>query len=870
MRATHAWHRTLSEWYLLLYRPTALLQPRHLPLATFPALDAGFSGSAQGRSAVWSLIRPPQNSAPTSQAPPPGQPSAHGQIGAPVYSMAPANSVLPQAHPPSGPAVGQPQWQGGYDVDHSAVRHLVATGRLGGPDAKVNALGSGISAMQQLYGMSPFGNAQYTMPPPPPPGSMAPPPVAVGPPPAIATRMGIDVGLPPVYGNPYANHAASIRSQIEPFVPQAFIDRSSAAFGYTNVHKLYDDLSTMYYMQASTRTETVTVKFRLYSLDHNSKAKAIGPAQTFRGIRVTIDSDSLRFIAWAGLRPLFISRYLGADFAVEDVSLTLKTGAKIPAQTPQCIRAQFLSKRNTTKTEKLTVTSSSTIEIHAYIPRSILLIAEEHAGDVGDYDETNEDKLLLLGEQKWAQRHARLALSSLTVAPNLQAPPTPIAPAPVISQAPVPVGHSEAPGDYLAHHLNFPAGADARRSESGLSVWTTQGQVFQSLEKQGELNESQAGAIWREKTRPVTFYTRQKRTLDELQDPEYNPTKDVVISSGSIHFDDKPKMHDVQWGAFKVAQMAYLVSGTPFLERTTASMKLCLKRVYLSQKDDGAADDASAKRVLLDSTGQIQKISSEQNSEVWYIALHERSVAELDSRHARGIKDIVSQYRGIRFVGAALAKLAMPGTTVKGYGAFMVEEYISPSEHGLFRKYLDNRSPVIPAGLSERDHDMADYLTCLQHVQYECSDRTLFVADYQGGDFLLTDAQVISSEYVPISLGFVSKDFVAPFSDGNVPQLFARFPRDHICGRYCKHYQLAPLNATSVTASFKPRGGGPFWGLWSGNALIAAPEGVGVAGIKSQDDLRTHIKSQSYYSTARLGTLPSCIPHVSLCTAREQ
>ena len=83
-------------------------------------------------------------------------------------------------------------------------------------------------------------------------------------------------------------------------------------------------------------------------------------------------------------------------------------------------------------------------------------------------------------------------------------------------------------------------------------------------------------------------------------------------------------------------------------------------------------------------------------------------------------------------MGQALAKLAMPGVTVKGYGAFMVEEYTSPSEQGLLRKYLDNSSPAVPEGLNARDHDMADYSTCLQHVQYECSDRTPFVADYQG------------------------------------------------------------------------------------------------------------------------------------------
>lgn len=95
----------------------------------------------------------------------------------------------------------------------------------------------------------------------------------MGPPPAVSTVMGLDVGIPPAYANPYANHAAAIRAQTDPFVPRTITDKVSTAYGYNGAHSLYNDLSRLYFTQASAATETVTVKFKLYSHDVHGKPK---------------------------------------------------------------------------------------------------------------------------------------------------------------------------------------------------------------------------------------------------------------------------------------------------------------------------------------------------------------------------------------------------------------------------------------------------------------------------------------------------------------------------------------------------------------------------------------------------------------------
>lgn len=224
------------------------------------------------------------------------------------------------------------------------------------------------------------------------------------------------------------------------------------------------------------------------------------------------------------------------------------------------------------------------------------------------------------------------------------------------------------------------------------------------------------------------IHTRRERSVEELDDPNFDASKDIVVTAGSIHFDDKPKNADVKYGSFKIAQIAHIVSGTPFLrplqpDQTT----LCLKRVFMMQED---------KRVLLDAGGQVQKVSSELNTKCWAEAIHNRSVDDLRRFHSRGFENIIEKFAAVRFVGAALARLT-PGPNVKvpGYSVFMIEEYISRADQGNFRKYLDNRTGALPTDLSERDRDMADYLSCLQHVQYLSSDCSLFVADYQGGSY---------------------------------------------------------------------------------------------------------------------------------------
>ncbi|VDC06450.1 unnamed protein product [Peniophora sp. CBMAI 1063] len=733
---------------------------------------------------------------------------------------------------PGGPAQLYPtalpgaqiNWQGGYPVDMSAVRHLVAGGRAGGPEApRVSALGAGVAALHQVYsnqGLQPAGAgaagyAPYHIPAPPLPGAM-------GPPPPVSTVMGLDVGVPPAYANPYANHAAAIRAQTDPFVPRTITEKASITYGYTAAHGLYDELSRLYFRQASATADAVTVKFKLFSYDANGKAKALGPAQTFSGVKVNIDSDSLKFVAWAGLRPLFIEKFFGADLRLNDIlQLQFKSGAAIPSGTPQCIRSAFVHNRNAKREMRLTITSSSSVDVHVLVTRSHYQVAEAHMEMVIDWDVgADDEKLKAYGEQKWIERcqaQASAAEAVAAAAPTsngvyvrndvrtapapMAAPATPDTPAPSLHRTP---DTAQQPSQPSSRSYSQDFGGNTSRSEQFLDgtvgsanavpLWTTKEMLYQSLEKQGELDAVQTGTWCTLLSADLPSRARHSQIIKELSAADFKPQADVIVTAGSIHFDDKPRNADVMFGSFKIAQVAHIVEGTPFLPRPgrrSDQTAVCLKRVFTMGDNT---------RILLDAAGQVQKLDSEQNTLVWAVAAHNRSVQELTNLHKRGFKNIIGQYAAVRFVDAALARLATP---LKAYTVFMVEEYISPPDQGHFRKYLDNRTGAISENLNARDRNMAKYLSCLQHVQYLGSDRTLFVADYQGGATLLTDPQIISDP------DFREKHNICPFSDGNVPTLFQEFPTTHVCLRYCKHYKLEPLTApSSARTESAPRSAG--------------------------------------------------------------
>ncbi|KAJ7846390.1 hypothetical protein B0H14DRAFT_2293822, partial [Mycena olivaceomarginata] len=106
---------------------------------------------------------------------------------------------------------------------------------------------------------------------------------------------------------------------------------------------------------------------------------------------------------------------------------------------------------------------------------------------------------------------------------------------------------------------------------------------------------------------------------------------------------------------------------------------------------------------------------------------------------------------------------------------------IEESQEGRFRKYINNQAPVPNTFLFDcEDANRALFLAFTQHWQYKRTHGLLaFVSDYQGGNTLLTDPQVISHP----SLGDI-------FASGNMPSSCKEFPTTHKCNNSANTFRL--------------------------------------------------------------------------------
>ncbi|KAK6984477.1 hypothetical protein R3P38DRAFT_2490071, partial [Favolaschia claudopus] len=100
--------------------------------------------------------------------------------------------------------------------------------------------------------------------------------------------------------------------------------------------------------------------------------------------------------------------------------------------------------------------------------------------------------------------------------------------------------------------------------------------------------------------------------------------------------------------------------------------------------------------------------------------------------------------------------------------------------------YINNRTSV-PTNFIPRteNHNRALFLAFTQHWQFKRTHGLAFVSDYQGGNTLLTDPQVMSDEYV-------FKPFSSPdiFGSGNIPSGCSSFKTTHCCNIFCEYFKI--------------------------------------------------------------------------------
>ncbi|KAF8586979.1 hypothetical protein K439DRAFT_875285 [Ramaria rubella] len=123
----------------------------------------------------------------------------------------------------------------------------------------------------------------------------------------------------------------------------------------------------------------------------------------------------------------------------------------------------------------------------------------------------------------------------------------------------------------------------------------------------------------------------------------------------------------------------------------------------------------------------------------------------------------------VRFIHSGLALIhGADGKTVK---AALLEEVID-SAQGLPQVCSQPFHHPLPES-SDPDYTLACFLCFAQHVQWTKTGGIVFLSDFQGGNDLLTDPQIMTHP----SLN-------AQFSQGNVGAAFRAFPDEHECNQF--------------------------------------------------------------------------------------
>ncbi|KAJ7645771.1 hypothetical protein B0H17DRAFT_1148314 [Mycena rosella] len=296
-------------------------------------------------------------------------------------------------------------------------------------------------------------------------------------------------------------------------------------------------------------------------------------------------------------------------------------------------------------------------------------------------------------------------------------------------------------------------------------------QLEKVLSKQTHGNQLQLKALFKTKVFQAVIYPMKKFTkIADLQ-PTTNDWRTFCDDprTATLTLDTDPK--NQMTGAFK---MAILGESNPALFDDPSNFDVCVKQTFYATKGlkiagssgptptYNIAHDAQYQPSLLICT-KAKLLSMEVRCLGWGHVLLSMTYTFM-RRFIRNNNNIDPPFDipQMRFVRAALASSQEAGERRE---LFLVEERITESE-GKFRKFINNRAAIPTAFKTKADMERAEFLAFTQHIQYWSTFKMVFVSDYQGGNTLLTDPQILSSP----KFADAGKHI---FADGNV----LNFPR---------------------------------------------------------------------------------------------
>ncbi|KAJ7805704.1 hypothetical protein B0H14DRAFT_2611057 [Mycena olivaceomarginata] len=231
----------------------------------------------------------------------------------------------------------------------------------------------------------------------------------------------------------------------------------------------------------------------------------------------------------------------------------------------------------------------------------------------------------------------------------------------------------------------------------------------------------------------VVYPMKDMTSLSDLDSGEWSDYCEKGRSV-SIVLSTDPKEQKV--GSFKMA--TYGVATPPVFG---LDANVCAKQSYYESKglQIAGTNNVTVHNVAHDVGRQAKVLTMELQCLSWARVLL-RIVYHFVQRFIRMHNHPPFTIPQLVFVDAALAMIPGPDKDL-----YLLEQCITDNNEGKFRKYINNRAAIPTIFENDDDKERAEFLAFSQHYQYLKTHKMLFVSDYQGGNTLLTDPQIMSA-----------------------------------------------------------------------------------------------------------------------------
>ncbi|KAK7027798.1 hypothetical protein R3P38DRAFT_2776866 [Favolaschia claudopus] len=319
--------------------------------------------------------------------------------------------------------------------------------------------------------------------------------------------------------------------------------------------------------------------------------------------------------------------------------------------------------------------------------------------------------------------------------------------------------------------------------ESPGSPEVSRDDMMRLVKRQTYSSKSELGAFLGQVSMVVVVHPmRLMSSLDELRDLDSGDWQNLCTSSRAATLVLNTNSKHQMVGAFKIASIGSVSPGI-FQLASESGHPVCAKQSFYKStaKVGGMTLVQHVPHDFQRQSDYVFKgktLTMELRCLLWAHVLHSAVYGYTRRFLRENNKELPFHLPFMRFVRGALASSTGASTVPTLY---LLEEVIDRGKEGAFRKYINNASAAVLHLENAEDRHRAEFLAFCQHYQLIKTHGTLFVSDYQGGETLLTDPQIMSSP---------SLDSRQLFADGNIGKGFESFRDDHVCNKFCEFFEL--------------------------------------------------------------------------------